>query len=194
MKGDVCLLLVTPPLVGSDMSLTNLTVSVNCCSPCLARRFLVPRPTGLMNIYYFLRPCKPVCVHSSLFSRFRKSKSKSKSMSKSELIYDRRFTAHHVFLDVNPLRPTTRAFFNWTLMSHPLWREDIFVSYEDAYPFVKCTYRTCSALLKHFPFAFYTSSIHSLGADPTVNTTYRGSSIVACATVAMVTRRLSTVA
>jgi hypothetical protein len=52
-------------------------------------------------------------------------------------------------------------FFNWPLaviilMEHPLWREYGFVSYEYAWPFVKCTYRTYNMLLKIFPFALYT--------------------------------------
>jgi hypothetical protein len=35
--------------------------------------------------------------------------------SKSELLYDRRFTANQFVLAWSPLRPTTRDFFNWTL-------------------------------------------------------------------------------
>jgi hypothetical protein len=65
-----------------------------------------------------------------------------------------------------PSDPRPEIFFNWTLavihvvfMLHPLWREDGFVSYEYAWPFVKCTYRTYSMLLKILPFALYTSPL-----------------------------------
>jgi hypothetical protein len=44
-------------------------------------------------------------------------------------------------------------------MEHPLRREDGVVSNEYAWPFVKCTYRTCSMLLKVLPFALYTSPL-----------------------------------
>jgi hypothetical protein len=59
-------------------------------------------------------------------------------------------------------RPET--IFNWTLavivpMKHPLWRENGFVSHEYVWPFVKCTYRTYSMLLKILPFAPYTSPL-----------------------------------
>jgi hypothetical protein len=85
----------------------------------------------------------------------------TKSKSKSILLHDWRFTAHQLVLAPSPLRLTTRdIFFNWTLvvtvlMSHPLWWEDGFVSYENAWPFAKCTYRTYwhSRLLKFHRFA-----------------------------------------
>jgi hypothetical protein len=35
----------------------------------------------------------------------------------------------------------------------------MFASYEYAWPFVKCTYRTCSMLLKILPLALYTSPL-----------------------------------
>jgi hypothetical protein len=38
------------------------------------------------------------------------------------------------------------------LMQHPLWREDGFMSYEYAWPFVKCTYCTHTTL-KNLPFS-----------------------------------------
>jgi hypothetical protein len=45
------------------------------------------------------------------------------------------------------------------LMLHPLWREDRFASYENAWPFVNCAYRTYSMLLKILSFALYTSPL-----------------------------------
>jgi hypothetical protein len=55
-----------------------------------------------------------------------------KSKSKSELLYDWRFTTNQFVLALSPLRPTTKFFFNWTLavivlMWYPLWLEDGFV-------------------------------------------------------------------
>jgi hypothetical protein len=53
-----------------------------------------------------------------------------------------------VHLGVKPLESHDhRFFFHWTLkvtvlMEHPLWREDGFVSYEYAWPYVNCTFRT----------------------------------------------------
>jgi hypothetical protein len=87
--------------------------------------------------------------------------------SKSELPYDWRFTANQVVLASSPLRPTTKDvfFFNWALevilvilMQHPFW-QDGSVSYEYAWPFVKCTYRTYSMLLKILPAVLYTSPV-----------------------------------
>jgi hypothetical protein len=55
-------------------------------------------------------------------------------------------------------------FSNWTitvtvLMYHLLWRGDGFVSYEYAWLFVKCTFRTYSMLLKGLHFALRTSPL-----------------------------------
>jgi hypothetical protein len=63
--------------------------------------------------------------------------------------------------------PRPDFFFNLTLAVivltwHPLWREGGFVSYEYALPFVKCTYRTYSMLLKILPFALHTSPLYRL--------------------------------
>jgi hypothetical protein len=44
-------------------------------------------------------------------------------------------------------------------MQHPLRRENQFVSYEYAWSFIKCTYRTYSMLLEILSFALYTSSL-----------------------------------
>jgi hypothetical protein len=44
-------------------------------------------------------------------------------------------------------------------MQRHLWREDAFVSYEYAWPFIKCTFRTYSMLLKILPFALQTSPL-----------------------------------
>jgi hypothetical protein len=54
-------------------------------------------------------------------------------------------------------------FFNWTLtvivlMKHPLWREDGFVSYQYARPFIKCTYRTYS-VIESFCFCIIGNSV-----------------------------------
>jgi hypothetical protein len=48
---------------------------------------------------------------------------------------------------------------NFTFYFLPLWLEAGFVSYEYAWPFVKCTYRIYSMLLKTLPFALYTSPL-----------------------------------
>jgi hypothetical protein len=57
-----------------------------------------------------------------------------------------------------------RFFFSkWTLAVIVLWNifsdEKMGFSYEYAWPFVKCMYRTYSMLSKIFPFALYTSSV-----------------------------------
>jgi hypothetical protein len=52
--------------------------------------------------------------------------------------------------DQNP--PPNWIFAILVLTYHPLWREDGFVCYEYAWPFVKCTFRTYSMLLKFFCF------------------------------------------
>jgi hypothetical protein len=63
----------------------------------------------------------------------------------------------------DPCDPQADLFFYWTLlvivlMQHPLWQDEFF-SYEYAWPFVKCLYRTSSMSLKIFPFAFSTSPL-----------------------------------
>jgi hypothetical protein len=84
--------------------------------------------------------------------------------TKSKLLYDWRFTANQFILAPSPLRLAAIYFFfcNWTLalivlMQYPLWGEDGILCYEYVWPFFKCTYRTCSMLLKILPFALYTS-------------------------------------
>jgi hypothetical protein len=86
------------------------------------------------------------------------------TVSESKSFYDWRFTAHQFFLASSSLRPTTRDDFKWTLavkvlMQHPLWREDGSPSYEYIWPFVKCTFRTYSMLLKNIPVALYTNPL-----------------------------------
>jgi hypothetical protein len=61
-----------------------------------------------------------------------------------------------------PWDPRYIYLFNWTLavivfMQRRLWREDGLVSYEYAWPFVKCMYHTYSMLLRILPFALYTN-------------------------------------
>jgi hypothetical protein len=56
------------------------------------------------------------------------------------------------------------SFFNGTLtavglMEHFVYGENVFDSYKYAWPFVKCTYRTYTVLLKILPFALYTSPL-----------------------------------
>jgi hypothetical protein len=69
-----------------------------------------------------------------------------------------------VHLGARPLETHDQSFFfNWTLavvvlMQHPLWWEG-FVSYEYAWPFVKCASRTWSMLLKFLPLALHTSPL-----------------------------------
>jgi hypothetical protein len=62
----------------------------------------------------------------------------------------------------SPWNSRPKFFFHWVLAvivltHHPLWRVDGVFPYEYAWPFVKCTYRTCSVLLKILPFAPQTS-------------------------------------
>jgi hypothetical protein len=70
-----------------------------------------------------------------------------------------------VCLEAKPLETYDQIFFTTehlrsiVLIEHPLWREDGFVSYECAWPIVKCSYRTYSMILKIFPFALYTSPL-----------------------------------
>jgi hypothetical protein len=72
---------------------------------------------------------------------------------KANVILWWRFTTNQFALSPSPLRITTTDFFSWTLAIIVLiWRGDGFVSYEYAWPFVKCTYRTYSTLLKILPF------------------------------------------
>jgi hypothetical protein len=82
------------------------------------------------------------------------------TQSKLKLLYDWWSTANQFVLTSSPLRPTTRDFCRLNPCGNsPLWREDRFVSYEYAWPFIKCTYRTYSMLLKILPFALYTSPL-----------------------------------
>jgi hypothetical protein len=84
--------------------------------------------------------------------------------NKTQLLYDWRFTANQFVLVPSPLGLTSNDFFfNWTLaiialMKYPLWW-DVFVSYECVWPFVKCTCRTYSMLLKILPFALSQSRL-----------------------------------
>jgi hypothetical protein len=102
------------------------------------------------------RYCTALCTSLSVSSEVK---------SKSKLLYDWQFTANQFVLAPGPLRPTTRdCFSNRTLavivlISHPLWREGGVVSYEYAWPFVKCIFRTYNMLLKIFPFALHTSPL-----------------------------------
>jgi hypothetical protein len=66
-----------------------------------------------------------------------------------------------VWLDVKP--PTEPLRYK-SLYSTSFWREDGFVSYEYAWPFVKCTYRTYSMLLKNYCFCTTHKSSVSTGS------------------------------
>jgi hypothetical protein len=82
------------------------------------------------------------------------------SESKSELLYDWRFTTNQFVLASSTLRPTTRDFFsNWAFAVYSLRNilsdEMGFVCYEYVWPFVKCTFRTYSMLFKHFLLLHY---------------------------------------
>jgi hypothetical protein len=84
------------------------------------------------------------------------------SKSKSKLLYDCRFTANQFVLAPSPLRITTRFFFStetfWSYsLCNILSEEKMGVSYEYAWPFVKCTFRTYSMLLEILSFALCTS-------------------------------------
>jgi hypothetical protein len=57
----------------------------------------------------------------------------------------------------SPLRITTRDVFTTGPCGNSPYVEDGLVSYEYTWPFVKCTYSTCSMLLKILAVALYTS-------------------------------------
>jgi hypothetical protein len=76
----------------------------------------------------------------------------------SELLYDWRFTTNQFVLVPSPFRLTTRDFF----LNEPLLLVSLCNILSDGkmgWPFVKCTYRTYSMLLKILPFALHTSPL-----------------------------------
>jgi hypothetical protein len=87
-----------------------------------------------------------------------------------------------VRLGVKPLETHDQTFFQLNSCGNSPYvtsspREDGFVSYEYAWPFVKCTFHTYSMLLM--------ALLYSLGMNHTENITSNSSSIVVCISIAM---------
>jgi hypothetical protein len=87
----------------------------------------------------FLLVACTILLHNRIYM---KGNCQSKLQS-STLLYDWRFTANQFVLAPCPLRPTTKDFLQLNSCGNsPLWREDGLVSYECAWLFVKCAFRT----------------------------------------------------
>jgi hypothetical protein len=84
--------------------------------------------------------------------------------SKSKLLYDWRFTANQSVLGQTPWEPRPETFFSTeplrsqSYVSSSLTRGWVCLLWKGL-PFVKCTYRTYSMLLKILPCALYTSPL-----------------------------------
>jgi hypothetical protein len=114
---------------------------------------------GYNNAYSSASGLSPLFTDSRI--ELNPNWTKLKSKSKSELLYDWRVTANQFVLASSPSRlTTTDTLFQLNpcglspYVTPSLTRRG-FVSYEYAWPFVKCTYCIYSMLLKFFPFALY---------------------------------------
>jgi hypothetical protein len=145
-------------LIRGALSDERTSLSFTICWSSPAQSFLGPSPLGLATILYCLRFetsfSLPSTTRRVMVEVFYPASTRDLSNPKFKVTLRLAVYRQSVCLGVKPLETHDQNFLppNWTfailvLTYHPLWREDGFVRYEYAWPFVKCTFRIYSMLL-----------------------------------------------